>query len=88
MRNRANRADGPATVYAKFKVEVYVPRCQEELRRHYVDPLKYLREQEGKLPQNYPYPRAFHITVISEIRQSFANPMRLSKTRKTISKED
>ncbi|KAI1723972.1 phosphatidylinositol-specific phospholipase c, X domain-containing protein [Ditylenchus destructor] len=46
MRNRANRADGPATVYAKFKVEVYVPRCQEELRRHYVDPLKYLREQE------------------------------------------
>lgn len=49
MRNRANRADGPTTVYAKFKVEVYVPACQEELRRHYVDPLKYIREQEGEI---------------------------------------
>uniref|UniRef100_A0A915EC42 Phosphoinositide phospholipase C n=1 Tax=Ditylenchus dipsaci TaxID=166011 RepID=A0A915EC42_9BILA len=46
IRNRANRVDGPSTVYVKFGVEVYVPACQEELRKHYVDPLKYSREQD------------------------------------------
>ncbi|KAH7718877.1 phospholipase Cbeta isoform [Aphelenchoides avenae] len=46
LRNRANRFEGPSSVFVKFDVGVYAPRYQEELRRHYANPLKYAKEHE------------------------------------------
>lgn len=46
LRNRANRSEGPASVFCKIKTEIYVPEHQRELRQQFATPLKSLKEQE------------------------------------------
>ncbi|KAI6174156.1 hypothetical protein M3Y98_01159100 [Aphelenchoides besseyi] len=46
LRNRANRSEGPASVFVKIKSSIYVPAYQEELRQQFANPLKNLKEQE------------------------------------------
>ena len=87
LRNRANQTSVPTTLFVKIEVDVYVPPCQEDLRRQYVDPLKYARNEEGTpsisssississiiVPDIIHFPL---LCTLSEIRESFADPMR------------
>lgn len=47
LRNRANRSEGPASVFVKIRTEIYVPAHQKELRQNFATPLKALKEQEA-----------------------------------------
>lgn len=47
LRNRANRSEGPASVFVRIAVSVSMPAYQEHLRARFSNPLKHLQEQEA-----------------------------------------
>jgi hypothetical protein len=46
LRNRANRSEGPCSIFVKITSKIYVPAAQEELRQQFANPLKCLKEEE------------------------------------------
>ena len=44
LRNRANRSEGPASVFVRIAVRIYSPSYQERLREQFANPLKMKKE--------------------------------------------
>lgn len=47
LRNRANRPEGPASIFVKIKTSIYVPPPAEELQKHFIDPMKYKQDKQS-----------------------------------------